>query len=75
MAGSAGIRDLVFVRHLGSNEAESVCMDECIRRAFGLDLWHVTSNALASWRALLVMRVLFERCSARPVRRKRPVTI
>lgn len=73
MAGGAGIRNLVFFSHLGSNETESVCVNECIRGSFGLDLGHVTSNTLASPGIFPMVSMRFQAGSARPVRRKRAV--
>lgn len=75
MAGRAGIRNCVFLGHCGSNEPKGMCMHECVRRTFGLNLRHVASDTLASWRILLVVRVLFQGGGAGSVGRKRTVTV
>lgn len=75
MAGSAGIRNVVLVGHLGSNEAEGMSMHESVRRPFGLDLRHVTGHTLASRGTLLMVRMLFQSGRARPVWRERPMAV
>lgn len=50
-------------------------MNKCSRRAFGLDLWHVASDALTSFGIPLVMRVLFECGGAGSIGRKRTVAV
>lgn len=75
MAGRAGIRNCVFLGHCGSNEPKGMCMHECVRRTFGLNLRHVTSDTLASGRILLVVRVLLQGDGAGSVGRKGTVTV
>ena len=75
MAGGARVGNFVLVGHLRRNEAEGVRVHESVRRTFGFDLRHVTSDALASWRIFFVMGVFFERGCARAIWRKRAVAI
>ena len=70
MARRAWIRNLVLVRHRRSDELEGMGTDERAWHAFGLDLRHVTSHALASGTAILVMRVLLQRRRVRAVWRR-----
>ena len=75
VAGGARVGDFVLIRHLRGNETEAVRVNKRVRRALGFDRWHVTGYALASCGTALVMGVLFNRRGARPIRRKRAVTV
>jgi hypothetical protein len=68
MTRTTRIRDFVFVGHAGSNELESVGVDLYLCNG-GLYRGHMTRNALASWTALFVMRVRFNRRRSGTVRR------
>ena len=60
MTGGAGIRHLVLVRHLRSDELEGVRTDERAGHTLRLDLRHVTGNARTPRAAVFVMGVLFQ---------------
>ena len=68
MARSARIRNLVLVRHNGSDELESMRVNQGSGRAFSFDCRHVAGDTLAARTAILVMRMLFDRSCARTVR-------
>ena len=61
MTRSAGVRNLVLVRHHRSDELEGMRVNEGARRTLGLDCRHMAGDALAAWTAILVVRVLFDR--------------
>ena len=66
VAGRAGIRNLVFVRHGWGNEGEGVrAHEDAGNRDF--DLWHVAGHTFAARRPVFVMRVLCQRRFTRPV--------
>ena len=66
VARRAWVGDLVLVCHLRRNEGKRVRANLDVR--YGrIDLRHVAGHALASWRPLLVMRMLLERSRARPI--------
>ena len=48
MAGRAGVRDLVLVRHLGADKAECVRVNHGVGRAFGLNFRHVAGDTLTT---------------------------
>ena len=75
MTGGAWARDAIFFHRSGRDEPERMGMNERAGNAFGFYRWHVAGDALRSWTAVLVMRVLFQRAGARAVRRCRPMTI
>ena len=68
VAGGAGIRDFVLVGHDRGDEAERVIVHKCVWHTFRFDCGHVARNALASRAPILVVTVLFEARSVRPVR-------
>ena len=61
MARSARVRNLVLLRHHGSDELESMCVNKGAGRAFGFDCRHMAGDALAARAAILVVRMLFDR--------------
>ena len=61
MARSARVRNLILLRHHGSNELESMRVNQGAGRAFGFDCRHVAGDALAARTAILVVRMLFDR--------------
>ena len=75
VAGSAGIGDPVAVRHGWRDESKRMRVHEAVGNALRFDRWHVAGNALTSSASGLVVRVFFQRGSARPVRRQGSVTI
>ena len=75
MARSAGVRNLVLVRHRGGYKLERVRMNEGVWRSFCFDGGHVTGYALAPSTTLFVMRMLFNRGGTRPIRRRGAVAI
>lgn len=75
VAGCAGVGDLVLLCGGRRNEFEGVRADESVRRAFGFDLRHVTSDAGAARAAFHVVRVFFDRRGARAIGRLRTVAI
>lgn len=68
MARRAGIRHFVFVGHRWGNELEGMGADEGARYALAFDLRHVAGDALAPRTVFLVVRMLFQTGSMRPVR-------
>ena len=66
VARRAGIRNLEQVRACGRDEFEGVAPDVDIGYRL-LDLWHVAANALISGGASLMMRVLLNGGSVRPI--------
>ena len=65
---STRIRNLVLVRHPGSDEPERMRVNKGAGRSFSFDCRHVTRDALATRSAILVVRVLFDRGCAGAVR-------
>ena len=59
MAGSARIRDLVFLRHCRRDECKRVRMHVDIRDG-RLDRRHVAAHAFAGWSPLAMMGVFLE---------------
>ena len=74
MAGGAGIGNLEFVGHGGSNESEGVGADLDIGNGRG-DSGHMAGDATAASGTFLVMGVFFEGGGAGAVQRKRAVAI
>ena len=62
------IRDLILIRHRGSNEFECMRVDFRVSRALRFNFRHVAGNALAACASLFVMGMLFEGRGARAVR-------
>ena len=62
VAGRTWIGNLELIRHRGRDEAERMRMHVGAGDAFGFDLRHMTSRALASRTAHSMMCVLFYRC-------------
>lgn len=75
MALRTRIRNLVALGQSGRDETEGVRMHECTGYAFGLDLRHVASDALAAGTSVLVMCMLGERRCTRSIGRAWAVTI
>ena len=67
MAGSAGIRHLVLVRHFWRDELEGVRADERSRYTLCCNLWHVAGDTLTPGTAVFVMRMLFQGRGVRTV--------
>ena len=66
MARGAGIGDFVPVGHGRRDEAERVRSHLDVGDR-SLDRGHVAVDALASWRAVFVVSVRFERCRSRSI--------
>ena len=69
MTRCAWIGNLVLVGHRWCDEPESVGVNKSLRWAFRLNRWHVARDALTARAAILVVRVLLDRCCPRAVRR------
>ena len=68
MAGSAGIRNLVFSRHHRGDEVKSMRVNKGAGRAFRFDRRHMAGDALAARTTILVMRMLLDSSCARTIR-------
>jgi len=74
VAGRAGIRDFVLVRHGRGDEGESVSADFDVCNG-GPHLRHVAGDAFASGRSGLVMGMFLERNRAGAIEGHGPVAI
>ena len=75
MAGCTRIGNPVLLRHFRRDEPKSMGMDDGAWNAFPFNGRHVTSHALAACASGLVMGVLIEGRSMRPVWRHRAMTV
>ena len=64
----ARVGDAVLVGHHRGDHTKRVSMDKSSGNTFALNRRHVAGNAVASRAAILVVTVLFEARSVRPVR-------
>ena len=74
MTSSAGIGDLVFIGHGGSDKSEGVSADLDVGNSRG-DFRHMACDATAAGGAFFVLGVLFDRGGAGAVQRKWAVAI
>src|ERR1700688_3417309 len=74
VAGCTWIGNLELIRHRGRDEAERMRMHVGAGNAFGFDLRHMTSRALASRTARSMVCMLFQRRCMRSVWRCWTVT-
>ena len=75
MAGCTWIGNPVLLRHFRRDEPKSMGVDEGAWNAFPFNGRHVTSHALAACASGLVMGVLLEGRSMRPVRKHRAMAV
>ena len=75
MAGRARVGDLVFVRHCGRDELESVRTHETAGHTLGFDLRHVAGYALSARAAALMVGVCLQTRAMGAVRRRRTMTV
>lgn len=75
VARNTRIGNLVLIGHRGRDEPECVRVNHGVSWPFRFNRWHVARDTLASRAAVFVMRVFFKSSGARPIGRRRTMTI